>query len=121
MSFTGFKDYENDPIWLNRSWGRGFWDAREGKQITMGETVSPEHKIVYLDGQDFWYASWNKWCGSAINGGYYDKDFTRHYGGVNTIMLDGHGEYHKDADLGSGDGEYNNTTKRYWFNFIHEK
>lgn len=121
MGFTGFKDYENDPIWQQKAWGRGHWDAYPGKQIKINWVVSPEHKILWHDGVDFFYQSWSKWCGAAVNGGWYDKDFTRHFGGTNLTMVDGHGEYHKDADLGAGNSEYQHPIKRYWMDYIHEK
>ena len=121
MGFNGFSDYENRAPWFNKSWGRGHFDAYEGKQIPMGHVVSPNHKILWMDGVDFWYSNWKKWCGSSVNGGFYDKNFDRHYGGINTVMVDGHGEYHKDADLGKGNGEYQNKVKRYWWDYIHER
>ena len=57
----------------------------------------------------------------AYVGTYYDHDYIRHSGGVNTVMFDGHGEYHKDEDLGVGDSEYQHRVKRYWFDSIHEE
>jgi prepilin-type N-terminal cleavage/methylation domain-containing protein/prepilin-type processing-associated H-X9-DG protein len=121
MGFTGFPDYKNTSPWFNESWGRGHWDAYPGDRIHTRQVVKPSHKIIWMDGVDFWYAPWNTMCGAACNGGYYDKDFTRHFGGINTMMVDGHAEYHPDADLGSGDGCYQNTTKRYWWDYIHEQ
>lgn len=37
------------------------------------------------------------------------------------MMLDGHGEWHLDPELSVGDGEYQNTVKRYWMDAIHEQ
>ena len=119
MGFTGFKDYQYSQ-WKRKAWGRGHWQAYPGHRIRTIEVVSPAHKILWVDGDDFYYEPWKRWCGRAVNGGYYDPEWTRHDGGVNTTMADGHGEYHKDEELGSGTGEYNNTIKRYWMDFIHE-
>ena len=122
MAFSGFKDYKNTSPWFNEGWGRGAWDAYLDDQILRERVVSPSHKIIWMDNADFYYAgSFNTICGANMCGGYYDEEFDRHGGGINTTMLDGHLEWHKDADLGSGDGEYNNTTKRYWWAFNVEK
>ncbi len=121
MGWSGFSDYKNRPPWFTESWGRGHWYAYNGDPILLTNVVSPRHKIFWLDGEDFYYTLWSQMCGSSINGGYYDKNFTRHLGGVNTIMVDGHHEFHKDEDLGSGDGEYNNTIKRYWWAYNLEQ
>jgi len=124
MGFTGFKDYKNCPPWFQPAWGRGHWLAGAGQvydPIHTRQIVSPAHKIIWMDGADFYYAYFNSWCGAACNGGYYDKAYTRHYGGINTMMVDGHGEYHLDPDLGFGNGEYNNTIKRYWWDYVHEQ
>ena len=74
-----------------------------------------------MDGVDFYYAGWDKICGRAANSVYSDLNYTRHNGGVNTIMLDGHGEFLRDRELGVGSGCYNNTVKRYWFAYDVEK
>jgi len=144
MGFTGFADYKNN-MWANESWGRGHWNAGAGDPIVLDRVISPSHKIFWMDGSDYLVAAGvylNVIGCSSTNGGWYDQDFTRHEGGttplygfpggpqttpgaieggVNTIMLDGHYEFHKDADLGSGNGEYNNTQKRYWFAYNVEQ
>lgn len=121
MGWSSFSDYKNRPPWFVESWGRGHWAAYNGDPILLARVVSPTHKILWLDGTDFYYPIWDTMCGSSVNGGYYDQPFTRHLGGVNTIMVDGHHEFHKDEDLGSGDGAYNNTTKRYWWAYNVEQ
>lgn len=146
MGFNGFSDYKHRAPQYNAAWGRGHWYAGAGDPIKRYQVVSPDHKIFWMDGTDFRYTSPTTnglVCSRSVNGGYYDQDFTRHggktpirtwggaptassaalssAGGVNTIMVDGHYEFHKDADLGSGAGEYNNKTKRYWFAYNVKK
>jgi len=121
MAFSGFADYKNN-IWQNASWGRGAYDAYPGDQIRRDRTISPNHKILWMDNvEGGWNTTFQCIVGTSMIGGYYDQNFVRHGGGINTTMLDGHLEWHKDADLGSGDGEYNNTTKRYWWAFNVER
>ena len=138
-------DYKNN-MWQNEGWGRGHWDAYPGDPILRDRVVSPSHKIFWMDGSDFLCAAGvysNLTCGASTNGGWYDQDFTQHeggntvplygfpggaqttpgnlLGGINTMMLDGHHEFHKDTDRGSGNGEYNNTLKRYWLAYNVEQ
>lgn len=121
MAFSGFMDYKNN-IWQNAAWGRGAYDAYTGDQIRRDRTVSPSHKILWMDSVDGgWNSTFQCIVGTGMIGGYYDQVFDRHDGGINTTMLDGHLEWHRDADLGTGDGEYNNTVKRYWWAFNVEK
>ena len=122
-SHTGvpqMKDYKNDPIWRNESWGRGWWDAYPGDQIRMSAVVNPFHKAMWMDTYDFYYNPWKRFCGPAYSAVWYDRDYTRHLRkGVNVIMVDGHGEFLEDEELGVGNQSYNHKVKRYWFDAIH--